>query len=66
MSLKSKCYNYRILRTVLEMIDSMFCYIEDKITVLGGQSFSTTNFLFPFQKGLTITTAIPEDGLETS
>lgn len=66
MSLKSKCYNYKILRAVLEMIDSMFCYIEDKITVLGGKSFSITNFLFPFQKGLTIRTAIPEDGLETS
>lgn len=45
MPLKSKCYNYKILRTVLEMIDSMFCYIEDKITALSWQSFS---IWFPF------------------
>lgn len=48
MSLDSKYCNYEILRAVLEMIDSMFCYVEDNIKALSWQSFFRTEFLFPF------------------
>jgi hypothetical protein len=66
MTLKSNCCNYEILRTVLEMIDLMSCHIEDNIKALSWQSFSALNFLFPFQKRLTVRMLIPEDNLETS
>lgn len=64
MSLDSKCCNYGILRTVLEMIDSMFCYIEDNIKALSWQGFSTLNFFSPSQQWLAIRMEIPADGLE--